>query len=182
MIEPSPAGILREARRRRVFQTAAIYIVGAFVALQVADLAFPGLSIPDGAIKYVWIGAIFGFPFALFFGWRFDLVDGRIMRTAAVDGAPRLPLGKGDRLTLSAMSALLIATCVGLAFEVLQTRIGEPARPRQASAAPNSVAVLPFANFGDVAANAYLADGLSETILHALAQASGLMVLLPKRN
>ena len=49
----SPAGIFQEALRRRVFQTAAIYIAGAFVALQVADLAFPGLSIPDTALKYI---------------------------------------------------------------------------------------------------------------------------------
>jgi TolB-like protein len=176
MIELSPARIFQEARRRRVFQIAAIYIVGAFVALQVADLAFPGLSIPETAIKYVWIGAIIGFPFALFFGWRFDLVDGRILRTAAVDGAPGSPIGKGDKLTLSMMSMLLAVMCVGLVFEITQIRVDDRVGPRLADAAPNSVAVLPFANFGGVAANAYLADGLAETILHALAQASGLRV------
>jgi TolB-like protein len=159
-----------------VFQIAAIYIVGAFIALQVADLAFPGLSIPDTAIKYIWIGAIIGFPFALFFGWRFDLVDGRVLRTAAVDGAPGLPIGRGDKLTLAIMSAVLAAMCVGLALEISRTRVDDPVRPRLADAAPNSVAVLPFANFGGVAAQGYLADGLTETILHALAQASGLMV------
>lgn len=176
MTRASPAGILQEARRRRVFQIAAIYIVGAFVALQVADLAFPGLSIPDTAIKYIWIGAIIGFPFALFFGWRFDFVDGRVLRTAAVNGAPGLPIGKGDKLTLSIMSVVLAVICVGLALEISQTRVDDPVRPRLADAAPNSLAVLPFANFGGVPENGYLADGLTETLLHALAQASGLMV------
>ena len=176
MTRPRPAVIFQEARRRRVFQIAAIYIVGAFVALQVADLAFPGLSIPDTAIKYVWIGALVGFPFALFFGWRFDLVDGRILRTAAVDGAPGLPIGRGDELTLSIASVALAAICIGLAFEISQTRVDDQGRPRLANAAPNSVAVLPFANFGGLQENEYLADGITETLLHALAQASGLKV------
>lgn len=176
MDRPSPAGIFQEARRRRVFHIAAIYIVGAFVALQVADLAFPGLSIPDTAIQYVWFGAILGFPFALFFGWRFDLVDGHILRTAAVKGAPGLPIGKGDTVTLSIMSLALVVICVGLAFEISQTRVDDPGRRRLADAAPNSVAVLPFANFGGVLENEYLADGLTETLLHALSQATDLMV------
>ena len=38
-----------ELRRRRVFNTVAIYIVGAWVALQVSDLAFPGLGIPEAS-------------------------------------------------------------------------------------------------------------------------------------
>ena len=176
MIKVSPAGFFQEARRRRVLHIAAIYIVGAFVALQVADLAFPGLSIPDTAIQYVWIGAALGFPFAVFFGWRFDLVDGRILRTAAAEGAPGLSIGRGDKATLAIMSAALVAICVGLAYEVSQTRGDDPGRPRLADAAPNSVAVLPFANFGGALDNEYLADGLTETLLHALAQASGLNV------
>jgi TolB-like protein/tetratricopeptide (TPR) repeat protein len=176
MTRPSPAEIFQEARRRRVFHIVAMYIVGAFIALQVADLAFPGLSIPETAIQYIWIGVIIGFPFALFFGWRFDLVDGRILRTAAVNGAPGLPIGKGDNVMLAIMSVALVAICVGLAFEISQTRVDDPGRPRLADAAPNSVAVLPFANFGGVLENEYLADGLTETLLHALAQAPGLMV------
>ena len=71
MTKPSSAGFIQEARRRRVFQVAGVYIVGAFVALQVADLAFPSMSLSESAMRYVWLGAIIGFPFALFFGWRF---------------------------------------------------------------------------------------------------------------
>ena len=172
----NPTGFFQEARRRRVFRIAAMYIVGAFVALQVADLAFPGLSIPDTAIQYVWIGAILGFPFALFFGWRFDLADGRILRTAAVDGEPGSPIGRGDKLTLTMMTVALVAVSAGLAYEISQTRIEDPGRPRLAMAVPNSLAILPFANFGGAQENEYLADGITETLLHALAQASGLKV------
>ncbi len=65
MVNISISQFTREARRRRVFQTAAIYIVATWVILQVAALASPGLDIPDSAIRYVWIGAFLGFPIAL---------------------------------------------------------------------------------------------------------------------
>ena len=77
----SITAFLKEARRRRVFRVAALYIVAAWIALQAADLAFPGLSIPESAIRYVWMGAILGLPVALFFGWRYDIIGGRIIRT-----------------------------------------------------------------------------------------------------
>ena len=54
-----------ELRRRKVLQSAVFYIVGAWVVLQVADLAFPGLGVPEQAIRHVWIGAFAGFPLAL---------------------------------------------------------------------------------------------------------------------
>jgi len=176
MTRQGPAELFEEARRRRVFQIAAMYIVGAFVALQVADLAFPGLSIPESAMRYVWIGAIIGFPFALFFGWRYDFVDGRILRTAAVEGELGAAIGRGDKVTLTIMTLALLAICTGLAVEISNTQVDDPGRPRLENAAPNSLAVLPFTNFGGAQENEYLADGITETLLHALAQASALKV------
>ena len=69
MVNFSLSQFIREAQRRRVFQTAVIYTVAAWVILQVAALAFPGLDIPDSAIRYVWIGAFVGLPIALLFSW-----------------------------------------------------------------------------------------------------------------
>ena len=43
-------------------------------------------------------------------------------------------------------------------------------------AVENSIAVLPFADLSQNADHAYLADGLSETVLHVLSQVSGLTV------
>ncbi len=60
-----PIHFFKKLRRRRVFNTLAIYIVGAWVVLQAADLAFPGLEIPESAIRYVWIGTILLVPLVL---------------------------------------------------------------------------------------------------------------------
>ena len=34
---------------------AGLYIVGAWLLLQIADMAFPALSIPEESIRFVWI-------------------------------------------------------------------------------------------------------------------------------
>ena len=69
---------IAECQRRRVFRVAALYVVGVWIVLQVADLAFESWGIPSAALRYVWVGAIVGLPIALFLGWRFDIVGGRI--------------------------------------------------------------------------------------------------------
>lgn len=70
-----------ELQRRRVFSTAAIYIVAAWLLVQIADTAFPGMNIPEEAIRYVWIGSILGLPVALVLGWMYDITAKGITRS-----------------------------------------------------------------------------------------------------
>jgi len=67
------APIFSELRRRGVFGTTAIYIVAAWVLVQVASETFPALNVPEYAIRYVWIGVILCFPLALIVGWMYDI-------------------------------------------------------------------------------------------------------------
>ena len=85
--------VIHELRRRKVFRTAALYIIAAWVILQVADLGFPGLGIPDDAIRYVWVGAFLGFPLALVFGWVYQITSDGIVRTS--------PPGAGESAIIS---------------------------------------------------------------------------------
>ena len=44
---------LAELRRRRVFRVAVVYAVASFGILQVADIAFPALKLPEWTITLV---------------------------------------------------------------------------------------------------------------------------------
>ncbi len=79
-------------RRRRVFRVAALYIVGSWVAVQVASEAFPALDVPETAIRYVWIAVFLGFPLALIFGWRYDITAQGIVRTAPSDASQAIDI------------------------------------------------------------------------------------------
>lgn len=168
--------IFKEARRRRVFRVAALYIFGAWAALQIADLAFPGLDIAEAAIRYVWIGAILGLPLAVVLGWRYDIVGGRIVRTAVSDANIALSINRADYLVFATVAIVVAVITFGLLAEILKTRITESTSFTVADINPKSVAVLPFVNMSANPDNEYFSDGLTETLLHALAQLPGLKV------
>jgi len=170
---------IREARRRRVFQTAAIYIVVAWVILQVADLAFPGLDVPEFAIRYVWIGAFLGLPIALIFGWRYQITSKGIVRTAPLaSGKPAgdLALKTADHVLLSALALIVVAISYGVIQEIreIEQPFGISAFGREIL--PNSIAVLPLGNLTGDPDQEYFVDGLHDAITSGLAQISALHV------
>ncbi len=50
--------LFSELRRRRLFRTAALYIVGTWLVLQVADVVLPAMDIPEQAIRYLLVAAV----------------------------------------------------------------------------------------------------------------------------
>jgi adenylate cyclase len=168
---------LREARRRQVFRAAALYVVGAWAALQVADLAFPGLGIDDSAIRYVWIGAALGLPIALILAWRYDIAGGRIRRTRDGEGLADLSIGRSDYLILSALAVVIVASTTELGHRIALTRdISSEPRTGLVDVDPKSIAVLPFVNMSASADSIYFAQGIAEELLNLLTRIPGLHV------
>jgi TolB-like protein/predicted Zn-dependent protease len=169
--------MIHEARRRKVFRTGALYVLGAWLTLQVADVLFPGFGIPDAAIQALVWAAILGFPVALVFGWLFEIGAGGIRRTgpAAADAAevPR-PLAWRDYLILAAFAVVAAVLVARAVQEVRETPLDESSAATSATARasgerlPNSIAVLPFVNISNDPDNDYFCDGISEEILNAL--------------
>jgi len=172
---PAIVRIFREARRRKVFRTAALYVVGAWLALQVADVLFPGFGISNAAIQALVWAAVLGFPVALVFGWLFDIGPGGIRRTvpSGSDAAAPQPLTRTDYLLLAAFAAVGLALLYRAAEGVRRAPPDQPTavdRSRREGVArlENSIAVLPFANISNDPDNEYFCDGISEEILNAL--------------
>lgn len=169
---------IAECNRRHVFRVAALYVVGAWAALQVADLAFEAWNIPSSALRFVWICAAVGLPIALIFGWRYDVIDGHIVRTQEDDHAGDLTLHRTDYLILSAFSLVVIAMVFGLGREI--TLVHEPQSPPAPTAQydTRSIAVLPFKDTSDSAAPSdILAVGIQDDLLTRLSKISSLKVI-----
>jgi len=171
--------LMRELRRRRVFGTVALYIVAAWVAIQAASLLFPALDIPDRAIRYVWIASILISPVAVLFGWRFQITSEGIVRTpsaAAGENAPNLRLERNDYLMLVGLVLLILVIFLRAVQDIQRVDeiIGFDLRGREIL--PNSIAVLPLDNLTGDAEQAYLVDGIHESMTATLSQISGLRV------
>ncbi len=166
-----------QARRRRVFRTAGLYVVGAWLLLQIADMAFPALSIPEESIRFVWIAVILAFPVAIAFGWRYDIEGGRVVRTSDVDDSAPISLQHPDYVILGALGIVAIVIAVGSLSEISETQ--KPATPvgtvEQIDRA--SIAVLPFVAVAANSDDEYLADGISEVLIHQLSNVPDLKVV-----
>jgi TolB-like protein len=164
---------LVELRRRKVFRASALYIVAAWVTVQVADQFFPAVGVPEEAIRYVWLIVAFLFPLAVIFSWRYDVsVDG-ISRTP-----PATPADDFDpslRRTDLALLAALSVVAVAVVFE-LATRI-EPGAVRLDDAiSPFSIAVLPFDDLSGNPDEQYFVSGMQSALIDGLSRVRNLRV------
>ncbi len=165
----------REIKRRGVYQTIAIYVVGAWVVLQVADLAFESWGLPDAALQSVWMLALVLFPLALVIGWRYDITTTGIVRTPGSEGIAPSRLSTSDYAVIGTIGVATVAAILVFANNLDQYSRSSPTPPRQLDS--QSIAVLPFRSLGDVEQTGYFSDGVHDDLLTTLANISNLKVI-----
>jgi TolB-like protein/tetratricopeptide (TPR) repeat protein len=171
----------QDLRRRRVLRFAGLYIVGAWVVIQVADVFFPAWGIPDAALQYLFYAALACFPVALVFSWFYDVTGHGIVRTQPAGDAESVELKL--RLKDYVVLAALIVVAGSIVFESVNRVMHEPAAEPQVvqetkkDKPPNSIAVLPFENLDPNPDTGYFSDGVSEEILHRLGSIRKLKVI-----
>lgn len=77
-----------ELRRRHVFRVAAMYAVVAWVLMQIGEVVFPALRLPEWTLTLLVVLLILGFPLALALAWAFDVTPKGVVRTDVAEGLP----------------------------------------------------------------------------------------------
>ena len=65
--------LYKELKRRKVLTTLGVYGAAAFIIIQVADIVFTRLLLPDWTVTFIIILLILGFPVVFFFSWTYDM-------------------------------------------------------------------------------------------------------------
>jgi adenylate cyclase len=84
---------ITELRRRKVIRVGLVYLVAAWLIVQVADATFEHLPLPEGSATLVIVLLAIGFPLALVLGWAYDLTPGGLRRDSAGNELVDLPQG-----------------------------------------------------------------------------------------
>lgn len=163
--------IFGELKRRNVFRVGALYLVVAWLVLQVTDVAVSLLELPAWAGKLVFLLLAAGFPVALILAWVYELTpEGLVRENEAV--APAQSEKRRPAIDYVIVGALVAA----LAWFAWQhpwretTEAGGPSEIR-------SLVVLPLENLMNDAQQAYFVDGMHDALINELSHISALRVI-----
>ena len=164
-----------ELKRRKVFRVAATYAVVAWILMQIGEVTFPALNIPEWVMSTLVVVLLAGFPIAVIFAWIFDKTPQGYIKTDApdteniggmnvkVDGRPFYLQKRNILLALGVIAGILIGTYGGDTFN--------------SSVDEKSIAVLPFDNYSTAEEDQYFSDGMTEVIIANLAKVKDLKVI-----
>ncbi|MFV8816979.1 hypothetical protein [Haliea sp. E17] len=179
--------LFAELKRRNVVKVATLYLVASWLLLQVTDVLSSLLSLPAAVGSTVVIVLLVGFVPVLIFSWVYELTPEGLKRDADIAPETSMALVTGRRMNLLIIGLLLLAVGALVLDRVLpgadrvEATGSAGEAPAQvdgtASGAQPSIAVLPFENFSGASEDEYFSDGLADTLLHHLAQVSGLTVI-----
>ncbi len=162
-------GFFAELKRRHVYRAGVIYVMSAWVVIQVATQTFPFFDVPKWIIRFIILALVLGFPVVLSLAWAFEITPEGIVKTEEVPEATVTRPGKGRRIDLLIIAALSIVIVLLL---LQQHRVLFAPKSRD-----KSIAVLPFENFSDEKENAFFADGIQDDLLTNLAKIKDLKVI-----
>jgi adenylate cyclase len=190
--------LFAELRRRNVIRMGGLYLVIAWLVVQVAETTLPIFDTPGWVLKTLVVMLSIGFIPALVFSWIYELTPEGLRRDDGLTPATARVAATGtrmDRLMLVGMLAVVAVvaadrywpreatalqadagaeTVAGIGSRTAAT--APDVAPGPAAVPAESIAVLPFADLSPAGDQAYFADGISEEILNVLVSVKGLTV------
>ncbi len=169
------SAFIQELKRRNVFRVAAIYVIVSWLLMQIGDVMFPALLLPDWTTRMLVAFLILGLPVALIFAWAYEITPEGVKRTRDVDPGESVTDVTGRKINF-AIIAMLAMAVIFLTGKIWLAQ--DKAPDLTASSVDKSIAVLPFDNRSAAAENAeFFAVGVHDELLTLLSKLGELRVI-----
>jgi TolB-like protein/Tfp pilus assembly protein PilF len=174
-----------ELKRRNVVRMAGLYLVGAWLLVQVAGTVLPMFGAPEWLPRSIVIVLGLGFVPALIFSWAFELTPHGLKRDEDVTPEESIAPQTARRMNRMIIAVLVLALgyfavdkfVLAPRREAAKSQTAPGPNDAQSIASAKSIAVLPFENLSDDKNAAYFADGIQDEILTKLASIADLKVI-----
>ena len=182
-------GLISELKRRNVIRMAGLYLVGAWLLVQVAGTVLPMFGAPGWLPRSIVVVLALGFIPALVFAWVFEMTPEGLKRDG--DIAPEQSIAPQTARRMDRMIVAILVLALGYfgfdkfvlapkrqAAEISDAKkLGRSEALATATAATDkSIAVLPFVDMSPEGDQEYFSDGIAEELLNRLAQIPDLRV------
>ena len=162
-----------ELKKRNVLRVGAAYLVVSWLVLQFIDVVFPMLGIDESLGKPVLILLLLGLPIALLLAWFLEMTPDGVKREKDLDRSAMASQSGGRKMD----RVIIVFLIAALGLLLFDRFVVESTSPEDAQVRTDySLAVLPFTNLSGNVEDEYFSDGLTETLLHMLAQIPELKV------
>lgn len=185
--------LIEELRRRNVIRMAGLYLVAAWLTVQVSSTVLPMFDAPAWVPRAIVMLLAIGFVPAMVFAWVFELTPQGVKRESEIDRTQSITPRTGRRIDRMILVGLaLIIVLMGIERVWFASRTASTAASSAATgqaagtgapvagtapAQANSIAVMAFEDLSPAHDQGYFSDGMAEEILNALARIRELRVL-----
>ena len=184
--------LIEELKRRNVIRMAGLYLVAAWLTVQVSSTVLPMFDAPAWVPRAIVILLVIGFVPAMVFAWVFELTPQGVKRESRIDRAQSITPQTGrsiDRMILVGLALIIVLMGIERVWFAARTAGPSSAAATSASAsapgaplstakaAPNAIAVMAFEDLSPAHDQGYFSDGMAEEILNALTRIRELRVL-----
>jgi len=180
---------ISELKRRNVIRMAGLYLVGAWLLIQVASTVLPAFNVPSWALRTLIIVMVAGFIPAMIFAWIFELTPDGLKRDSDIPEAQSIAPQTAQKMNRLIVTLLLIAVAyfgfdkfylapkreAALVSQTTQA-VTEKAAQQEKSENEKSIAVLAFTDLSPNKDQEYFSDGMAEEILNSLVRVKDLKV------
>ena len=182
-------GFISELKRRNVIRMAGLYLVSAWLLVQVGATLLPVFDAPPWTMKALVVTLAVAFLPALALAWVFEFTPQGLKRDADVPGSQSISPQTArtfDRAIVGVLALALgyfafdkfvLAPRRDAALVAQATRAGAADAAKAEAQREKSIAVLPLANASADANQQFFSDGLSENLIDVLSRVEGLRVI-----
>ena len=178
--------LIQELKRRNVIRVGVLYLIAAWLLLQLTDVLSSLLNVPESAGSIVVMLLVLGFFPVVIFAWVFEMTPEGIKREVDIDRSQSVTPETGKKINAVIVVLLVLAIGGMIADRLIpessvETNVAVDAPVESPLPVANqlddrSIAVLPFADLSQDQDQQYFTDGLSEELLNLLVRVDDLRV------
>ncbi|NND61987.1 MAG: hypothetical protein HKN48_02210 [Flavobacteriaceae bacterium] len=159
---------IKECNEKEVFKKLSIYIVSAWVLIQVLAVTWEPLGLPKISNTYLILALLIGLPLYIFYIWKYQIAPSERERMDSLSEAEKTQVARFRQMYFYALSAVSVFMLIAVAFILQNNFFNRVKLPKKIES--DKIAILKFGNNTGDSSNDVVGKMASDWIMHGITQ------------